>query len=139
MRIAAPLYRVYMRAISSKLSTKQISLIFLAIAVVFTGVLLKPWKVRAQRNGVPASLAQVGAANPLPVYVVNDLPPLLPDGFVPGSSWKFTTWTVPSTLTFTASVQKIEGGWAQLTLSTDPPTTSKWYYVPYMPGVWEMQ
>lgn len=127
-----------MRAISSKLSVKQISLIALAVAVMLTGVLLKPWKVRAQR-GVPASLAQVGPASPLPVYVVNEPRPVLPDGFVPGSSWKFTTWTIPSTLTFTATVQKIEGGWAELNLSTDPPTTSKWYYIPFMPGVWEQQ
>ncbi len=111
----------------------------LAAAALLIGVLLRPAKINAQRNSVPASLAQVGAASPLPVYVVNDPPSLLPDGFVPGSSWKFTTWTVPSTLTFTATVQKTEGGWAALTLSTDPPTASRWYYIPQMPGVWEAQ
>lgn len=111
----------------------------LAAAILFIAVLLKPGKIQAQRNPVPAGVAQVGAGNPLPVYVVNDLPPLLPDGFVPGSSWKFTTWTVPSTLSFTATVKQVEGGWAQLTLSTDPPTTSKWYFIPQMPGVWEAQ
>lgn len=76
---------------------------------------------------------------PLPVYVVNEPPPVLPDGFVPGSAWKFTTWTVPSTLTFTATVQKTQGGWAYLTINTDTPASSKWYYVPYMPGAWEPQ
>jgi hypothetical protein len=113
--------------------------ILLAVAVLFIGFLLRPGKIQAQRNTVPASVAQVGAAAPLPVYVVNDLPPVLPDGFVPGSSWKFTTWTLPSTLTFTATVQKVEGGWAALTLSTDPPTTSRWYFIPQMPGAWEPQ
>ena len=111
----------------------------LAVAALFIGVLIRPGKIHAQRNSPPASLAQVGVSAPLPVYVVNDPPSLLPEGFVPGSSWKFTTWTVPSTLTFTATVQKTEGGWAELTLSTDPPTTSKWYFIPQMPGVWETQ
>jgi hypothetical protein len=109
------------------------------LTVLLISVLIRPGNVIAQRNSVPSTVAQVGAAAPLPVYVVNDPPSLLPEGFTPGSSWKFTTWTVPSTLTFTATVQKTEGGWAALTLSTDPPTTSKWYFIPQMPGVWERQ
>ena len=128
-----------MHSIISRLSARQLPLVLLAAAALLIGVLLRPAKINAQHNSVPASLAQVGVGSPLPVYVVNDLPPLLPEGFVPGSTWKFTTWTLPSTLTFTATVQKTEGGWAQLTLSTDPPTTSKWYFIPQMPGVWEAQ
>ena len=128
-----------MRSIISKLSARQLPLMLLAVAALLIGVFLRPGKVQAQRNSPPASLAQVGVSAPLPVYVVNDPPSLLPEGFVPGSSWKFTTWTVPSTLTFTAMVLKTEGGWAQLTLSTDPPTASKWYFIPQMPGVWEVQ
>jgi hypothetical protein len=128
-----------MRSTISKLSARQLPLVLLAAAALLIGVLLRPGRIHAQRNSVPASLAQVGVGSPLPVYVVNDLPPLLPEGFVPGSTWKFTTWTLPSTLTFTATVQKTEGGWAALTLSTDPPTTSKWYFIPQMPGVWEVQ
>jgi hypothetical protein len=128
-----------MRSIISKLSARQLPLVLLAAAALLIGVLLRPAKINAQRNSVPASLAQVGVGSPLPVYVVNDLPPLLPEGFVPGSTWKFTTWTLPSTLTFTATVQKTEGGWAALTLSSDAPTMSKWYYIPQMPGVWEAQ
>jgi hypothetical protein len=128
-----------MRSIISKLSARQLPLMLLAVAALLIGVLLRPGKIQAQRNSPPASLAQVGVSAPLPVYVVNDPPSLLPEGFVPGSSWKFTTWTVPSTLTFTATVQKTEGGWAALTLSTDPPTASKWYFIPQMPGVWEAQ
>jgi hypothetical protein len=128
-----------MRSIISKLSARQLPLVLLAAAALLVGVLLRPGKIHAQRNSVPASVAQVGVGSPLPVYVVNDLPPLLPEGFVPGSTWKFTTWTLPSTLTFTATVQKTEGGWAALTLSTDPPTASKWYFIPQMPGVWEVQ
>jgi hypothetical protein len=128
-----------MRSIISKLSARQLPLMLLAVAALFVGVLLRPGKIQAQRNSPPASLAQVAVGSPLPVYVVNDPPPLLPEGFVPGSTWKFTTWTLPSTLTFTATVQKTEGGWAELTLTTDPPTTSKWYFIPQMPGVWEVQ
>src|ERR1019366_3816535 len=128
-----------MHSIISKLPVRRLPLIAVAVAALLTGVLFRPGKIHAQRNSTPASMAQVGAAAPLPVYVVNDAPPLLPEGFVPGSSWKFTTWTVPSTLTFTATVQKTEGGWAALTLSTDPATASKWYYIPQMPGVWEIQ
>jgi hypothetical protein len=133
------LYRVYMPSIISKLSVRRLPLIAVAVAALLTGVLLGPGKIHAQRNSTPASVAQVGVASPLPVYVVNDAPLLLPEGFVPGSSWKFTTWTVPSTLTFTATVQKTDGGWAALTLSTDPPTAAKWYFIPQMPGVWEIQ
>ena len=128
-----------MHSIISRLSARQLPLVLLAAAALLIGVLLRPAKINAQRNSVPASLAQVGVGSPLPVYVVNDLPPLLPEGFVPGSTWKFTTWTLPSTLTFTATVQKTEGGWAALTLSSDAPTMSKWYYIPQMPGVWEAQ
>lgn len=82
-------------------------------------------------------MAQVGPGSPLPVYVVNDVPPVLPAGFTAGTSWKFTTWTIPSTLTFTATVEKTQGGWAFLTLATDG--SSRWYYIPYMPGAWEPQ
>ena len=64
--------------------------------------------------------------------------PALPEGFVPGTSWKFTTWTLPSSLTFTATVQKTDGGWAYLTVNADP-TSSRWYYIPQMPGAWEPQ
>jgi hypothetical protein len=126
-----------MRLLTPKLSLRQVPL--LLFAALFLFVLLRPEKTHAQRNPVPSTVAQVGALAPLPVYVVNDPPSLLPEGFTPGSSWKFTTWTVPSTLTFTATVQKTEGGWAALTMTTDPPTTSKWYFIPQMPGVWERQ
>jgi hypothetical protein len=128
-----------MRAITSKFSIPQRTIILVAAAVVFIGVLLRPATMRAQRNSVPASVAQVGASAPLPVYVTNDPPPAVPDGFVAGSTWKFTTWTIPSTLTFTATVKEVQGGWAELNVSTDPPTTAKWYYLPIMPGVWEQQ
>jgi hypothetical protein len=127
-----------MRSMTSILSGRPLPVILIVATLLFA-LLLRPGKIQAQRNSIPASVAQVGAASPLPVYVVNDPPAMLPEGFVPGSSWKFTTWTLPSTLTFTATVQKTEGGWAALTLSTDPPTTSKWYFIPQMPGAWEPQ
>jgi hypothetical protein len=104
--------------------------------VVLICSLVQPGKIHAQRNPPPA-MAQVGTASPLPVYVVNEPPPVLPEGFIPGSSWKFTSWTVPNNLSFTATVQRTEGAWAYLTLSTE--TTSRWYYIPYMPGAWEAQ
>jgi len=128
-----------MRAITSKLSIPQRTIILVAAVAVLIGALVRPDTIRAQRNSVPASLAQVGVASPLPVYVTNDPPSAVPDGFVPGSTWKFTTWTIPSTLTFTATVKAVQGGWAELNVSTDPPTTAKWYYLPIMPGVWEQQ
>ena len=129
-----------MRSITSKFSARQLppSLFAVLFAVVLLSVLLRPGEVHAQRNAPPA-VAQVGPGSPLPVYVVNDPPSLLPDGFVTGSSWKFTTWTVPSTLSFTATVKQTEGGWALLTLSTDPPATARWYFIPQMPGAWEAQ
>ena len=126
------MYREDMRAITLTISIA-------AAAAVLTGVLLRPAIIRAQRNAPPASLAQVAAGSPLPVYVTNNPPPQVPDGFVPGSTWKFTTWTIPSTLSFTATVKDVVGGWAELNLSTDPPASDKWYFIPYMPGVWERQ
>jgi hypothetical protein len=97
-----------------------------------------PQPVTAQRAAAPP-LAQVGPGTPLPVYVVNEEPPLLPEGFVPGTLWTFTTWTIPSTLSFTATVEKVSGGWARLKLQTEASGKSKWYFIPEMPGVWEPQ
>lgn len=125
-----------MRLIHQKIPAPQVLLIA-SVAVLLT-LMLNPQKTRAQQKG-PAAAAEIGVGTPLPVYVVNEPQPRLPDGFVPGSSWKFTTWTVPSTLTFTATVQKIDGGWAYLTVNTDTPASSRWYYVPFMPGAWEPQ
>ena len=118
----------------SALSQKQLGLIL--ISALILGGLVAPQVIRAQRGSTPA-VAQVGPGAPLPVYVVNEVPPSLPDGFVPGTSWRFTTWTVPSTLTFSASVERISGGWAYLTLQTDASKRSRWYYIPEMPGGWE--
>lgn len=116
------------------LTARQGGLIVLALLLIT--VLLQPGKIHAQRT--PPPVAQVGPGSPLPVYVTNDVPPL-PDGFTPGTQWKFTTWTLPSSLTFTATVQRTEGSWALLTLNTDAAHTPKWYYIPMMPGAWEPQ
>jgi hypothetical protein len=112
--------------------------VIVLVAALLFFVLLRPGQIRAQRAPVPA-VAQVGAGSPLPVYVVNDSQIVLPEGFVPGSSWKFTTWTQPSTLTFSATVQKTEGAWALLALKGDAATAPRWYYIPQMPGAWEQQ
>jgi hypothetical protein len=107
-------------------------------ALALVAMVVTPGKTHAQQKAPPAS-ASVGIANPLPVYMVNEPPGVLPDGFEPGTSWKFSTWTVPSSLTFTATVQRTQGGWAFLTVKTDTPATSRWYYIPQMPGAWEPQ
>jgi hypothetical protein len=121
-----------------KISTQQIVLIVFVVLLI--SLLLKPEKTHAQPAApAPPAMAQVGPGSPLPVYVVNAMPPVLPEGFTPGTSWKFTTWTIPSTLTFTATVQKTEGGWAFLTINADPPASSRWYFIPQMPGAWEPQ
>lgn len=116
--------------------TPQVLLI--TSAALLTALLLNPVKTRAQQKGPPAA-AEVGIGTPLPVYVVNEPVPQVPAGFVPGSSWKFTTWTIPSTLTFTATVERVEGGWAYLMVSSDTPASTRWYYIPQMPGAWEPQ
>src|SRR6185312_10226684 len=123
-----------MRLNFTKLSVGRASLSALTLSLL--GLLAVNETMRAQRTAAPA-VAQVGPGSPLPVFVVNDSPPRLPEGFTPGSSWRFTTWTVPSTLTFTATVQRTAGGWALLRLSTDP--TPHWYFVPQMPGAWDPQ
>ena len=124
-----------MRFPTPKFSTPQIGIALFAVLLVFA--LLKPGQINAQRNSPPPT-ASVGSGSPLPVYMVNEPPALLPEGFVPGSTWKFTTWTTPSTLAFSATVQKIEGGWAFLTVNGDAPA-ARWYYIPLMPGGWEEQ
>ena len=107
-------------------------------ALALVALLVKPEKTHAQQKAPPAA-ANVGVANPLPVYMVNEPPGLLPEGFEPNTSWKFTTWTIPSSLTFTATVQKTQGGWAYLTIKNDQPAATRWYYIPMMPGAWEPQ
>jgi hypothetical protein len=124
-----------MSSITLTISPRQLTIILLATLLI--AVFLKPGNIHAQRAVPP--VAQVGPSSPLPVYVVNEVPPVLPEGFTPGSSWKFTTWTIPSTLTFIATVQKTSGGWALLTTSGSSPATPKWYFIPEMPGVWEQQ
>ncbi|MEP6716094.1 MAG: hypothetical protein ABJC09_11010 [Terriglobia bacterium] len=109
--------------------------LMLIAGLLLAGV-VAPQAIRAQRAAAPP-VAQVGLGAPLPVYVVNEARPSLPDGFVPGTSWKFTTWTVPTTLTFSATVEKTSGGWAYLTVEANASRASKWYYVPQMPGGWE--
>jgi hypothetical protein len=118
------------------LSAKQLILILCTVLLALR--LAGPPAVTAQRAAAPP-MAQVGPGAPLPVYVVNEEAPLLPEGFVPGSSWKFTTWTIPSTLSFTATVDKVSGGWAYLKLPSEAAGKSKWYFIPEMPGVWEPQ
>ncbi len=125
-----------MRLNNLKVPAPQVLLI--ASAAVLLTLMLNPQKTRAQQKG-PAAAAEIGVGAPLPVYVVNEPQPRLPSGFVPGSSWKFTTWTVPSTLTFTASVQMVDGGWAYLTINSETPAATRWYYIPNMPGAWEPQ
>jgi len=93
----------------------------------------------AQRgaSAPPQQVAQVGPGSPLPVYVVNE--PSIPDDFVPGSTWRFTTWTVPNSMSWVARVEKVSGSWAYLTVQETEQATSGWYYIPQMPGRWQKQ
>ena len=102
-------------------------------AVVATAVVAWVQHVQAQ------SPAQIGSNSPLPVYVTNPRDAvMLPEGFVPGSRWRFTTWTTPSVLTWTATVNRTSGAWANLTtVAENQSRTTRWYYVPAMPGSWE--
>ena len=110
----------------------------LALGLLLAAGGVTAWMQRASGQ----TPAQIGAHAPLPVYVTN--PALatmsLPEGFVPGSRWKFTTWTMPSVITWTATVTTTSGAWANLTITTeDRVTTTRWYFVPNMPGSWERQ
>jgi len=88
----------------------------------------------AQRGG-SQQMATVGMTTPLPVYVMNEA--AMPDDFVPGSVWQFTTWSTPNALTWSARVEKVSGGWALLSVNGPNRTTAGWYYIPQMPGWWE--
>jgi hypothetical protein len=107
------------------------------MALVLLVLLVITVMLRAQRSHAQ-SVAQIGTASPLPVFVTNA--PSLPDGFVAGSRWKFTTWTTPSTFTWVTTVNRTSGAWAHLTIrGEDGSTNTRWYYVPGMPGSWEQQ
>src|ERR1039457_1429377 len=95
-----------MRMNATRLSTRTSGLVLLAI---LAALLFRPEKVRAQRDSPPA-VAQVRAGSPLPVFMLNDLAPGPPSGFVSGTSWRFTTWTAPSNLSFIVTVRKTSAG-----------------------------
>ena len=115
----------------TKLARRYQFVLMLIVVVLFGAI------TQAQR-GVAQSTAQIGATSPLPVYVTNVA--LLPDGFLPGSRWRFTTYTTPSVFTWTATVNRTSGQWASLTVRTeDGNTSSRWYYIPAMPGSWQQE
>ena len=107
------------------------------LALALSTICATVWtdRVRAQ------SQAQIGVSSPLPVFVTNPSDAaLLPEGFVSGSRWRFTTWTLPSVFTWTARVNRVNGPWANLTIAADDgSTTTRWYYIAAMPGSWERQ
>lgn len=106
----------------------------IAIAVVVIVGCFAAWV----RHADAQSHAQIGTNSPLPVYVTNPLAAMaLPEGFTPGSKWRFTTWTMPSVITWTATVNKTSGGWVNLTIVADGVTSTRWYYLAAMPGSWE--
>lgn len=111
--------------------------VLILMVLVLCGFVAWPTISQAQRNDPPAASAQIGMNSPLPVYVTNT--PTLPEGFVPGSTWIFTTWTTPSVLTWSATVQRTSGAWAYLEIQVENGTKSRWYYVPAMTGSWERQ
>jgi hypothetical protein len=109
-------------------------LLLIAFALV---AILAAYGAQRGYSPAPQSAAQIGPGSPLPVYVVNE--PSMPDDFVPGSTWRFTTWTVPNSMTWTARVEKVSGSWAYLTVQASDQTTAGWYYLPQMPGCWQKQ
>jgi hypothetical protein len=103
-----------------------------ALIAICIGLWVK--SVRAQAP------VQIGANAPLPVFITNPVgPESLPTGFAPNTRWRFTTWTLPSVLTWTATVNQTSGPWANLTIEAEGVTSTRWYYVPNMPGSWEPQ
>jgi hypothetical protein len=119
-----------MTLVSTLSSWQRIALLLLAVMII--ALASQATRTEAQ------SPTQIGPASPLPVFVTNTPP--LPEGFVQGSRWRFTTWTTPSVLTWTATVNKTSGPWANLTVRyEDGQTSSRWYYIPAMPGSWDQQ
>ncbi len=107
------------------------------IALIMAASSVTAWIERAHAQAT----AQIGAGSPLPVFVTNPSESVvLPDGFVPGSRWRFTTWTAPNAFTWVATVNKISGAWASLTVTAeDSSRHTQWYYIPGLPGSWERQ
>jgi hypothetical protein len=119
------------RMSSSLLSSRRLR-VTVALVVVAIGAGAWVRQVEAQ------AAAQIGTNSPLPVLVTNPVSTVsLPEGFVQGSQWRFTTWTLPSVITWTADVNKVSGAWANLTITTDSGKSTRWYYLPAMPGSWE--
>ncbi len=119
-----------MTLVSTLSSWQRIALLSLAVMII--ALASRVTRTEAQ------SPTQIGPASPLPVFVTNTPP--LPEGFVQGSRWRFTTWTTPSVLTWSATVNKTSGPWANLTVRyEDGATSSRWYYIPAMPGSWDQQ
>ncbi len=112
----------------------------LLILLTMTGTLvveravLTPQPALAQEPGRPT---QIGPSAPLPVYVTNT--PVLPEGFVAGSHWRFTTWSSPSVITWVGNIRRVSGPWAYIEVSREGTTQKGWYYVPAMPGNWDQQ
>ncbi|MCC6367744.1 MAG: hypothetical protein IT165_29830 [Bryobacterales bacterium] len=119
-----------------RLSSSSIR-IGVTIALVLAASCVTAWVQHVQAQAP----AQIGASSPLPVFVTNPSEVvLLPDGFVPGSRWRFTTWTTPNAFTWVATVNKISGAWANMTvIAEDSSRHTQWYYVPGLPGSWERQ
>jgi hypothetical protein len=113
------------------------SWLVLVLVLLLFGFFLYPAHSQAQRTDAPTT-AQIATSSPLPVFVTNA--PTLPEGFVVGSKWRFTTWTTPSVFTWSATVQRTSGAWAQLLVSAEGGRTSSgWFYIPALPGSWETQ
>jgi hypothetical protein len=67
---------------------------FVTMALVVGVICATIWVQQVEAQSQP--VAQIGAGSPLPVYVTNPMQQIsLPEGFVQGSQWRFTTWTVP--------------------------------------------
>src|SRR3954470_7394966 len=108
----------------------RLSVLRVGVALTLTTIAVAVWVHHVEAQ----SPAQIGTNAPLPVFITNPREVLtLPEGFVQGTRWRFMTWTMPSVLTWTATVNKTSGPWANLTITDDRATTTRWYYVPAMP------
>lgn len=112
----------------------------LVLAVVIVPAVLVCTSAADTGSSQQSTAAHIGPSSPLPVLVTNEGYSLLPDGFVSGSRWRFTSWTAPSTNSWICTVEATTGPWANLTIHAhDGTTTRRWYNVPAMPGGWEKQ
>jgi hypothetical protein len=110
------------------------------VSVVVPQTKAPPAKVQdaGPKNSVPLDVL-VKAPLPLPVTVVNtDTGPGLPQGFVPGSVWRYyPNMSAPASAITTFAVKQVQpSGWALLEPRPATSPSAFWCYVPGLGGFW---